>query len=700
MMRRHPVRAGVLASVLAVCAGACGDGTGPENVPVPHLASVEPGEVAAGVDGVDLTIRGSGFVGSSVARWNGQERGTTYVGATELTMHIPAADVTASGTAHVSVINPPPGGPSGSLPFVVTPPPNPSPIALTVAPAVIFASRDTVIEVTGAGFVGVSKVRLETIPLETAFLSATALRAVIPAGLIDTSGIMSVRIVTPPPGGGTSVDLALEVHGPAPSIDSVAPSQVHAGTSGMVMSVHGSGFLRNSAVLVSGTPRQTIFLTTTRLQVTLTPEDLASVGNLSVEVETSASGGGRSDVAHVHIVEPPPVIAGLSSYGATAGSAGFTLSIYGARFEEGAVVTWNGAVRTTDFVHEGRIDADILAGDVITPGTVIVSVRNPGPDQINSAPETMTVRSRPDATFAVQSYIPVWANDVVYHGPSNRLLITTSTDDPDLPHRIVAAEPFTGQITLDRSIQLGAEGGQLELSTDSVLVYVALNSSGRVRSYNVLTRQTVSEVSLESGTAETIRVRPGRPSSIAVSSRGTGSPRFAGLYLFDGSSLVGAPLTAHLGPNTLAFSPDGSVLYGYQNESSAPEFWTMDIGPNGLTIRDIASNLGAFEGSIVEAGGRIYLAGGAVFDPELRSRVMELSTLNARVIYPDMTLGRIFIIDYYGLHAFDLNTGELLGTIPEYMLGLPGGRIARLGGDELAFINPPGVTVISTGLAR
>ena len=52
--------------------------------PVPVLSSLSPASVVAGSGGVTLTVTGSGFVASSVVRWNGADRPTTFVNATQV----------------------------------------------------------------------------------------------------------------------------------------------------------------------------------------------------------------------------------------------------------------------------------------------------------------------------------------------------------------------------------------------------------------------------------------------------------------------------------------------------------------------------------------------------------------------------------------------------------------------------------------
>jgi hypothetical protein len=56
-----------------------------------------------------LTLAGGGFASTAQARWNGANRATTFVSATQVKITISAADFSA-GTAVITVVNPAPGG--------------------------------------------------------------------------------------------------------------------------------------------------------------------------------------------------------------------------------------------------------------------------------------------------------------------------------------------------------------------------------------------------------------------------------------------------------------------------------------------------------------------------------------------------------------------------------------------------------------
>ena len=90
------------------------------NNSIPAISAFSPRVVSPGGPAFTLTVVGLSFVSSSVVRWNGSDRPTAFVNSTEVTAQIPAGDITASGTATITVFNPAPGGGSSSgLGFIV-----------------------------------------------------------------------------------------------------------------------------------------------------------------------------------------------------------------------------------------------------------------------------------------------------------------------------------------------------------------------------------------------------------------------------------------------------------------------------------------------------------------------------------------------------------------------------------------------------
>jgi hypothetical protein len=76
----------------------------------PDVTSLSPGYAPFGADGATITVHGKGFVAVSVGRWNGMDRATTFVSASELKVALTAEDLITMGEGRVSVFNPEPGG--------------------------------------------------------------------------------------------------------------------------------------------------------------------------------------------------------------------------------------------------------------------------------------------------------------------------------------------------------------------------------------------------------------------------------------------------------------------------------------------------------------------------------------------------------------------------------------------------------------
>ena len=116
--------------------------------PTPVLTSLSPATVAIGDTAFTLTVTGSGFVSTSVVRWNGADRATTFINSTQLRATIAGSDRAAVGTAQVTVFNPAPGGGlSAPLAFTITQPPSLSVSATSVTPG----ASVTVTLINGSG---------------------------------------------------------------------------------------------------------------------------------------------------------------------------------------------------------------------------------------------------------------------------------------------------------------------------------------------------------------------------------------------------------------------------------------------------------------------------------------------------------------------------------------------------------------------
>jgi hypothetical protein len=256
-----------------------------------------------------VTVTGTGFDAFSSVRWNGTARPTTVLSATSVRATIPASDLTAVGTAQISVFNPTPGGgTSSSLSFTIDPP-------ATLTPSSTVVSLGNTVTVSLAnGFGGVNDwMALATVgSADTAYAQWTY----VGANVTDR-----VWTVTPASTGSyefrlyrdngytraaTSVPVTVTTAvNPVPSVTSLSPNFAGAGGTAFTLTVNGSNFISTSVVRWNGVSRPTTFTSSTVLQAAIPAIDIAAVGTATVSVATPAPGGGVSSGLTFSITIPP-----------------------------------------------------------------------------------------------------------------------------------------------------------------------------------------------------------------------------------------------------------------------------------------------------------------------------------------------------------------------------------------------------------
>jgi PKD repeat protein len=123
-------------------------------------------------------------------------------------------------------------------------------------------------------------------------------------------------------------------------------------------------------------------------------------------IATSATGCQGSAAYTLAIGSGGPAITALNPGSAAAGGPAFTLRVSGTGFEPTSVVQWNGAARQTQFVSSTELDASIPASDIVTTGSVPVTVLTPGRGTSNVLSFTISSTCQPPGPPGNPTIVP------------------------------------------------------------------------------------------------------------------------------------------------------------------------------------------------------------------------------------------------------------------------------------------------------
>jgi hypothetical protein len=348
-------------------------------LPPPSISSINPATVTAGGPAFTLTVNGSGFASGATVQWNGSALTTAVLSANEVTASVPASDIASPGSAQITVTSANVTSNSVTLTIVA------GPALGGLNPNTITAgSGSFTLTASGTGFASSAVVQWNGSPLGTTFGSANQLTATVPANLIASVGTASVTVQS---GGVTSNSLPFTIVA-APTISSLDPNAITAGSPAFNMTVNGSGFASGAQVNWNGNAVGTVFISSIQLVATIPASDVANPGTGHVTV---VSGGVTSNSVPFTVVSGP-AITSLNPNTAVAGSAAFTLTVNGTGFASGAVVNWNTTALTTSFKGGTQLTASVPATLIASPATASISVKSGG---VTSNSVNFTVTAAP-----------------------------------------------------------------------------------------------------------------------------------------------------------------------------------------------------------------------------------------------------------------------------------------------------------------
>lgn len=350
--------------------------------PAPVVSSLTPSNAIAGGSTFTLTVNGSSFIASSVVRWNGTNRPTTMVSATQLQATIDASDIAAPGAAQVTVFTPSPGGgTSSALTFDVRPTPTLSVSATSVAGGVAVTATlnnglGGSLDWLSLAAVSAANSSYVQYTLVGAGVTSRTWTVTMPA----TPGSYEFRLLS-----GSNVRLAT-----SPTVVVVAPTLSVSTTNAVtgepvtVTMTNGSGGTGDWLAFASTTAANTSYLQHTNVGAGVTTRTWtvnmpSTPGTYEFRMFLNSGFTRVATSPTITVTVGPPSLSSLSPSGAPVGAAAFTLTVNGSGFNAGSVVRWNGSDRATTYVSATRVRATIPASDVNAAGTAQITVFVPAP---------------------------------------------------------------------------------------------------------------------------------------------------------------------------------------------------------------------------------------------------------------------------------------------------------------------------------
>lgn len=450
--------------------------------PVPTITAYAPTTRTANGPSFTLNLTGTDYVLSSTVLWNGSPRTTTFITATRLQATINASDIITAGFYTVTVINPGPGG--GLANAVVITVENPVPQLTAVTPNSVTVNSPTrPITLTGSNFTVQSIARWDGgTHLPTTFVNGNTITALLTNTLLTLASPHTIDVFNPAPAGGISAAQPFTVNNPSPTLNQLLPVSTTAGSPGFTLILDGSNFFSGATVYWDGAPVATTFISSTRLQATISATLLTPATSVPVWVDNPSPNLGLSnslnfsrDTLHLWFT---PNAAAFEVYSDTQGAftaninavqannTGVTLTLANGLITTSSIITIPAGLTQTAFTANiglvngySRITGTLPANVGGLTTTALITINNPYPILSRIAPTMATVggytftlllhddSGAPHGSFVANSQVK-WEGNILASTLVNSRTLSVAVPytylDQPVPYGITVFNPAPG----------------------------------------------------------------------------------------------------------------------------------------------------------------------------------------------------------------------------------------------------------------
>ncbi len=180
-----------------------------------------------------------------------------------------------------------------------------------------------------------------------------------------------------------------------PVLTSISPTSADVGDAPFTLTLNGQNFNETSKAHWNGTPRPTVVVSDTQLQISVTADDLENGGIIGITVRNSPILLPPSESVNLTINNPVPVVTTLTPDTVDEFDPDTVITVEGTDFVPSSIGRVAGANRATVFIDSTELQVTALAADLIPDGTRDIDVVNPAPGGGTSNAATLTIDNVP-----------------------------------------------------------------------------------------------------------------------------------------------------------------------------------------------------------------------------------------------------------------------------------------------------------------
>jgi hypothetical protein len=203
-----------------------------------------------------------------------------------------------------------------------------------------------------------------------------------PSGIFHTYIIPAIAVLTGlfllNCGGGSSSPPAVTPT-TTPSITSISPDSIQAGSDSFTLTVNGANFNSSSIVRWNGAARSTDYISSTRLTAAISSSDIAIGRTRTITVRNTSPTVAFSNGVTFNVNNLVPTITFLSPSSIPAETESFTLTIWGRNFLSNSSLQWNDNTISGNYVDSTQFIFTISSSYIANEATVDVGIYNPEP---------------------------------------------------------------------------------------------------------------------------------------------------------------------------------------------------------------------------------------------------------------------------------------------------------------------------------